>query len=251
MVDSLFSLSWWQIIGFVILCGHITIMCTSLYLHRSLTHQSLVFHPIAAFPMRFWLWLVTGMAAKEWVAVHRKHHAHCETENDPHSPVVHGWASILFLGVKYYRRESQNPETIAKFGKGVPDDFLERKWFEPLKYAGPFITLAIAVYFFGWLQGGVFWAGLIAWVPFWAAGVVNGLGHTLGYRNYEVEDESRNLSPLGILLSGEELHNNHHRFPSSPKFSRKWFEFDIGWLYIRLLVFLRLARIRLNEEKLA
>ncbi|HJW28411.1 MAG TPA: fatty acid desaturase, partial [Saprospiraceae bacterium] len=236
--------------GLILVCGHITIMCTSLYLHRSLTHQALIFHPIAAFPMRLWLWLITGMAAREWVAVHRKHHAHCETENDPHSPVVHGWASILFLGVKYYRRESQNPETIEKFGKGVPVDALERKWFEPMKYAGPFILLALTFYLFGWLQGLVFWTGLIIWVPFWAAGVVNGLGHTIGYRNYEVEDESRNLSPIGLLLSGEELHNNHHRFPSSPKFSRKWFEFDMGWLYIRILLFLHLAHLRLDRESL-
>lgn len=248
MIEALFALTWWQIGLLIVVCGHVTIMCTSLYLHRSLTHNSIVFRPVAAFPMRVWLWFVTGMAAREWVAVHRKHHAHCETVNDPHSPVVHGWASILFLGVKYYRRESSNPETIEKYGKGVPNDLLERKWFEPMKYAGPFITLGVTILLFGWLQGFVFWVGLIVWVPFWAAGVINGLGHTLGYRNYEVDDESRNLSPIGILLSGEELHNNHHRFPSSPKFSRRWFEFDMGWLYIRMLLFLRLARLRFDGD---
>lgn len=235
--------TWWGALIVVVVAGHFSIMCTSLYLHRSLTHNALTFHPIAAFPMRLWLWLFTGMSAKQWVAVHRKHHAHCETELDPHSPVVHGWASILFLGVKYYRKAYQDPDTIEKFGKGVPNDFLERYVFEPTKYAGPFVLLGICMLAFGpW--GVLVWAGMVVWVPFWAAGVVNGLGHTIGYRNYNVDDASRNLGPIGILLSGEELHNNHHKHPSSPKFSEKWFEFDMGWLYISLLRLVHLVKLR-------
>ncbi len=240
--------SWWGATIVVVIAGHLTIMCTSLYLHRSLTHQALIFHPLAAFPMRMWLWLFTGMSAKEWVAVHRKHHAHCETEHDPHSPVIHGWAQILFLGVKYYRRAYQDPATIEKYGKGLPNDFLERNFFEKTKYVGPVVLLGLCLLLFGY-WGLLVWTGLVLWVPFWAAGVVNGLGHTVGYRNFVVDDESRNLSPIGILLSGEELHNNHHKHPSSPKFSEKWFEFDMGWMYISILRFLGLAKLRMGTDQ--
>lgn len=240
---SFLTQTWWGAAIIIVIAGHFTIMCTSLYLHRSLTHNSIVFSPIVAFPMRVWLWLFTGMSAIQWVAVHRKHHAHCETENDPHSPVVHGWAQILFLGVKYYRRAYNDGETVEKFGKGVPNDFLERHFFEPTKYFGPFVLLGISMLIFG-LPGILVWTGLVLWVPFWAAGVVNGLGHTIGYRNFTVDDASRNLGPLGILLSGEELHNNHHKHPSSAKFSVKWFEFDMGWFYISILRFLHLAKLR-------
>ncbi len=236
--------TWWGLSLFVVIAGHITIMCTSLYLHRSLTHNSITFNPIVAFPMRVWLWIVTGMSAQQWVAVHRKHHAHCETENDPHSPVVHGWAQILFLGVKYYRRAYQDKETIALYGKGVPRDFMETYFFEPMKYGGPGLLLVLCVYFLGWVSGPLVWTGLVLWVPFWAAGVVNGLGHTIGYRNFVVDDESRNLGPIGLLLSGEELHNNHHKHPSSAKFSVKWYEFDMGWTYITIFKFFHLATLR-------
>jgi stearoyl-CoA desaturase (Delta-9 desaturase) len=240
--------TWWGAMILIVIAGHFTIMCTSLYLHRSLTHQSIVFHPIAAFPMRVWLWFFTGMVAKQWVAVHRKHHAHCETEHDPHSPVIHGWAQILFLGVKYYRRAYQDTETLENYSKGVPEDFIEKYFFAPMKYAGPVALYFITAAFFGWGWGLLVWMGLVLWVPFWAAGVVNGLGHTVGYRNYTVDDASRNLSPVGLLLSGEELHNNHHRFPSRAKFSVKWFEFDMGWFYITILRFLGLAKLRIPIE---
>lgn len=241
--------TWWGIMILVVIAGHFTIMCTSLYLHRSLTHLSVTFHPIAAFPMRLWLWLFTGMSAKEWVSVHRKHHAHCETEHDPHSPVIYGWAQILFLGVKYYRIAYKDKETIEKYGKGLPNDVLERYFFEPTRFVGPVVLWVLCFFGFGWLWGSVIWAGLVLWVPFWAAGVVNGLGHTIGYRNFVVEDESRNLSPVGLLLSGEELHNNHHKFPSRAKFSVKWFEFDMGWLYISILRALGLAKLRIPIEQ--
>ena len=223
-------------------------MCTSLYLHRAMTHQGLWLHPFASWPMRWWLWLFTGMNTREWVSVHRKHHAFVETEDDPHSPVIHGWASILIFGVKYYRQAAMQAETIARFSKGCPNDVIERKVFMRYKFAGPVILLGIDLLIFGPLLGAGVWTGQVLWVPFWAAGFVNGLGHTIGYRNYTVKDASRNIVPLGFLLSGEELHNNHHKFPASAKFSKRWFEVDMGWWYIQALRMVGLAKVEIVQH---
>jgi stearoyl-CoA desaturase (delta-9 desaturase) len=247
---SFITHTWWGAVLVVVICGHITIMCTSLYMHRSQAHQGVTFHPAVSWAMRWWVWLISGMNTREWVAVHRKHHAFCETEDDPHSPVIHGWAAIMFLGVKYYRDAYSDPATMERFTKGCPNDVIERKLFVPHKMLGLVVVLALDFWLFGFMTGALVWAGQVLWVPFWAAGVVNGLGHTIGYRNYNVKDASRNIIPFGILLSGEELHNNHHRFPSSVKFSKRKFEFDIGWLYIRLLQMLGLAKIKIAQSGL-
>jgi len=223
-------------------------MCTSLYMHRSMAHQGVKFNPVISWAMRFWLWFFTGMSTREWVAVHRKHHAHCETEEDPHSPVIHGWAQILFFGVNYYRKAYRDPATMERFTKGCPNDVIERKLFMPHKVWGILILLAVDIALFGFITGPLVWGGQVLWVPFWAAGVVNGLGHTIGYRNYKVRDASRNLIPLGLLLSGEELHNNHHKFPSSARFSMRWFEFDMGWWYIQALRLIGLAKVKVVQS---
>ncbi len=240
--------TWYGAVLFVILTGHLTIMCTSLYLHRAMTHNGLKLHPIASWPMRWWLWIFTGMSTREWVSVHRKHHAFVETEEDPHSPVIHGWARILFFGVKYYRDAASDAATIERFSKGCPDDVIERKIFIPHKFIGPISLLVADLFLFGPIAGVLVWGGQVLWVPFWAAGIVNGLGHTLGYRNYKVKDASRNIIPLGFLLSGEELHNNHHKFPSSAKFSKRWFEVDMGWWYIQILRLFGLAKVQVVQH---
>jgi stearoyl-CoA desaturase (delta-9 desaturase) len=240
--------TWWGALLFIVLCGHLTVMCTSLYMHRAMAHQGVHFHPVVSWAMRWWLWLFTGMSTREWVAVHRKHHAYCETEEDPHSPVIHGWAQILFLGVKYYRDGYRDAATMERFTKGCPNDVIERKLFIPHKMLGLFVLLAIDLLLFGFIAGPLVWLGQVLWVPFWAAGVVNGLGHTIGYRNYKVRDESRNIIPIGLLLSGEELHNNHHKFPSSAKFSKRWFELDMGWVYITALKLVGLARVKVVQQ---
>ena len=248
--------TWWGALLFVVVCGHLTVMCTSVYMHRAMAHQGVKLHPIVGWAMRWWLWLFTGMSTREWVAVHRKHHAFCETEEDPHSPVIHGWAQILFFGVKYYRNSYRDPATMERFTKGCPNDWVERNIFIPHKVAGLVILLALDVLIFAstsfslmsLLTAGLVWGGQVLWVPFWAAGVVNGLGHTIGYRNYKVKDESRNIIPLGLLLSGEELHNNHHKFPSSAKFSKRWFEIDMGWGYINALRLVGLAKVKVVQS---
>lgn len=247
---SFLTTTWWGALIVVVLCGHLTIMCTSLYMHRSMAHQGVEFHPVVGWAMRIWLWIFTGMSTRQWVAVHRKHHAFCETEEDPHSPVIHGWHQILFFGVRYYRDAYNDPKTMEKFTKGCPNDIIERKLFMPHKMIGLFILLAIDYLIFGYLMGSVIWLGQVLWVPFWAAGVVNGLGHTIGYRNYKVRDESRNIVPFGMLLSGEELHNNHHKYPASAKFSKRWFEIDMGWWYIQALSLVRLAKVKVVHEGL-
>lgn len=220
----------------------------SLFMHRSMAHQGVEFNPVIAWGMRWWLWFFTGMSTRQWVAVHRKHHAYCETEEDPHSPVVLGWAEVLFFGVKYYRMAYSDPTTMERFTKGCPDDFFERNVFMPHKMLGIMILLMVDVLIFGFIAGPIVWLAQVLWVPFWAAGVVNGLGHTIGYRNYAVRDESRNLMPIGWLLSGEELHNNHHKFPASAKFSQRWFEFDMGWVYIQTMRLVGLATVKVVHE---
>ena len=240
--------SWWGETLFVIITGHLTIMCTSLYMHRSQAHQGVEFNPVVSWAMRWYLWLFTGMSTRQWVAVHRKHHAFCETENDPHSPVILGWASVLFFGVKYYRDAYNDPTTMERFTSGTPNDWIERNIFTPHKIIGIVILLAIDVLIFGFVAGPLVWLGQVLWVPFWAAGVVNGLGHTIGYRNYAVRDESRNMVPFGFLLSGEELHNNHHKFPASARFSQRWFELDMGWMYIQALRLFGLAKVKVVHQ---
>ena len=205
---------------------------------------------------RFWLWLTTGTITKEWVAIHRKHHAKCETEDDPHSPVAKGFNVVMWQGALLYRKEAQNKETLERYGKNTPDDWLEKNVYTPHSLLGLGLMLIIDVVLFGW-AGLLVWLTQILWIPFWAAGVINGVGHYFGYRNWSTDDASRNIIPIGIIIGGEELHNNHHAFAPSAKLSNKWYEFDIGWMYIRILEILRMAKVRkvapkihINSEKL-
>jgi len=220
----------------------ITIACVTLYLHRSQAHRAVTFHPVVAHFMRFWLWLTTGMVTKEWVAVHRKHHQASDTPTDPHSPKVYGIWRVLFGGVLLYSKAKKDPE-VMKLGIGTPDDWVERKVYTRYPLLGVVIMLILNLIIFG-LPGLLVWGVQMLWIPVWAAGVINGLAHWWGYRNYQVSDTSRNLYPWGIWIGGEELHNNHHGEGASPKFSRRWFEIDIGWIYIRLLSLVGLAKIR-------
>ena len=220
----------------------ITIACVTLYLHRSQAHRSVTFHPAIAHIMRFWLWLTTGMVTREWVAVHRKHHQASDTESDPHSPKVHGIWNILFGGVYYYMKAKSKPDVI-KLGVGTPDDWVERKVYTPYNTLGIVLLLILDYALFGGM-GFVVWGIQMLWIPFWAAGVINGLAHWIGYRNHDTKDTSRNLWPCGIWIGGEELHNNHHGDGASANFRTKWWEIDIGWIYIKLLSKLKLATIR-------
>ena len=236
-----------------LLSTHITIASVTIFLHRHQSHRSLTLHPLASHLFRFWLWLTTGIVTREWVAIHRKHHAKCETAEDPHSPRYKGVARVLFTGVELYRAEARNQETLARYGNGTPDDWIERHLYSAHPSAGILLLAAIELILFG-LPGIVIFAVQMIWIPLWAAGVINGLGHHLGYRNFETEDASTNLLPWGILVGGEELHNNHHAFPASAKLSSKPWEFDIGWMYIRLLALLKLAvvkRVSPNAESTA
>jgi stearoyl-CoA desaturase (delta-9 desaturase) len=226
----------------ILIMTHITIMCVTLYLHRSQAHRLVEFHPVIAHFMRFWLWLTTGMNTKEWVAVHRKHHQASDTESDPHSPKIYGIWRVLFGGAFLYVRAKKQPE-ILKLGIGTPDDWAERNVYSKHQILGILLLLLVNLLVFG-LSGLMVWSIQMLWVPFWAAGVINGLAHWWGYRNYDVKDTSRNLLPIGIWIGGEELHNNHHGDPVNPKFSRRWFEFDIGWMYIRIFQILGFAKVR-------
>lgn len=222
---------------------HITIVCVTLYLHRCQAHRGIEFHPIVSHAMRFWLWLTTGMTTKQWVAIHRKHHQTTDIVGDPHSPHVFGILQILFRGVKYYNLAGNDADFVMKYGKGTPKDWIERKLYTPHHRMGILLMLVIDLLFFGpW--GLLVWGIQMIWIPFWAAGMINGMAHWWGYRNGETKDHSHNLSPIGILIGGEELHNNHHLDPANPKLSRKWFEFDIGWFYIKLLEKLNLLTIK-------
>jgi stearoyl-CoA desaturase (Delta-9 desaturase) len=222
---------------------HITIAGVTIFLHRSQAHRSLDLHAIPSHFFRFWLWLTTGMVTKEWVAIHRKHHAKCETEDDPHSPQIRGIRKILLEGAELYRIESKNQETLDKFGHGTPDDWIERNLYAKHSAKGIILMLILNVSLFG-VFGLTIWAIQMAWIPLWAAGVINGLGHYIGYRNFDAPDASTNISPWGILIGGEELHNNHHTYPTSARLSNKWYEFDIGWMYIKILAFFKLATIK-------
>lgn len=228
---------------YTLVATHITIVCVTLYLHRSQAHRSVTFHPVIAHLMRFWLWLTTGMITKEWVAVHRKHHRFSDVEGDPHSPHVFGIKRIFLTGVTLYSRAAQDQDMIRQYGVGTPDDWLERCVYTPWNWGGILTLLIIDVFFFGgW--GFLVWAVQMLWIPFWAAGVINGLAHWWGYRNGETRDHSRNISPWGIVIGGEELHNNHHLAPASARLSRNWWEFDIGWMYICVLRVVKLATIK-------
>lgn len=234
---------WWLPLLYVLVLGHVTNICVTLYLHRSMSHQGVVFRPVVVHAMRFWLWLTTGIVTREWVAVHRKHHAFPDREGDPHSPAVEGLLRVLFGGYFCYRRAIADPELLARFGQGTPDDWVERKVYTRLRPAGILILLVVNVFLFGWLAGPLAWIGTVTWIPLFAGGIINGLGHALGYRNFDTRDRSRNLYPIAIWLLGEELHNNHHADPRSARFKGYWWELDLGWMYIRILTFLRLARV--------
>ncbi len=243
MYDGLLDLSWWQLLLATLALTHVTIAAVTIYLHRAQAHRGLDLHPVVAHFFRFWLWLTTGMVTKEWVSIHRKHHARCETADDPHSPQVLGIRKVFWQGSELYREAAADPEIGERFGRGTPDDWLERRVYTAHSGLGVVLMLGIDLLLFGPI-GLTVWAVQMLWIPILAAGVINGIGHYWGYRNYESADAARNILPWGILIGGEELHNNHHAFPSSAKLSSKWWEFDIGWMYIRLLSAFGLARVK-------
>ena len=221
---------------------HITIVCVTLYLHRGQAHKGIIFHPILSHFMRFWLWLTTGMITKQWVAIHRKHHKDTDRADDPHSPLVYGIKTVLFKGALLYNRASKDTAIVDSFGVGTPNDWIERHLYTPYHKLGILLMLVIDLVLFGpW--GFLVWGIQMIWIPFWAAGVINGIGHWWGYRNHQTKDNSRNIVPWGIIIGGEELHNNHHRNPASPKLSSKIWEIDIGYIWLGLFRFLRLAKL--------
>lgn len=240
---GLLRLSAWQIVVVALVFTHITIIGVTVYLHRCQAHRALDLHPIASHFFRLWLWLSTGMQTGQWAAIHRKHHAKCETEEDPHSPQTRGIWKVLLEGAELYRAESKNEETMRKFSHGTPDDWMERKLYSRYPILGVSLMMVIDVALFG-VIGLTVWAVQMIWIPFWAAGVINGLAHFWGYRNFNSSDASTNILPWGILIGGEELHNNHHTFATSAKLSNKWYEFDIGWMYIRLMSAVCLAKVK-------
>lgn len=235
------QLPWWGYVLALLILTQLTIASITLYLHRCQAHRALELHPIASHFFRFWLWLTTGMVTKEWAAIHRKHHAKVETEEDPHSPQVKGIKKVLWEGAELYRKESLNKETMERYGQGTPDDWIERHVYTPHSAMGITLMLIIDLLLFG-VVGLTIWALQMAWTPFFAAGIVNGVAHYWGYRNFECQDASRNISPWGIFIGGEELHNNHHTYGTSAKFSVKWWEFDIGWFWIRIMQVFGLAK---------
>jgi len=238
-----FELNWWQLVLITLALTHVTIAAVTIFLHRCQAHRSLDLHPVVSHFFRFWLWLTTGMVTREWAAIHRKHHARCETPEDPHSPQTRGIRTVLFRGAELYGEEALNRETIEKFGHGCPDDWLERTVYTGHPVLGVTLMAIIDLILLGPVGISV-WAVQMMWIPVNAAGIINGIGHYWGYRNFDSADASRNISPWGILIGGEELHNNHHSFPTSAKLSAKWYEFDLGWAYIRLLSMLGLARVK-------
>ena len=250
LAHGLWSLAWWQIVLFTLAITHVTMVSVTVFLHRHQAHRALDLHPIASHFFRFWLWLTTGQVTKEWASIHRKHHAKCEQPEDPHSPHVYGIKTVLLQGYELYRAEAVKPETLARYGHGTPSDWLERNLYSRFSWSGVVLMLAIDLALFG-AAGLTVWAVQMAWTPVMAAGIINGAAHYWGYRNFEAPDASTNISPWGILIAGEELHNNHHTYPTSAKLSVKPYEFDIGWLYISLLQKLRLATVKKTPPKLA
>lgn len=243
MFYGLLDLPWWGYIVTTLVLTHITIASVTIFLHRCQAHRALELHPVISHFFRAWLWLTTGQETKAWAAIHRKHHAKCETEEDPHSPQIFGLPKVLLYGAELYRNEKFNTETIERYGHGTPNDWLEKNLYTRHSAKGILITLVLDLLLFG-VPGLTVWAIQMMWIPFFAAGVVNGVGHFWGYRNFECEDAATNIVPWGILIGGEELHNNHHTYPTSAKMSVKWWEFDIGWLYIRTLSLLGLAKVK-------
>ncbi|ANC79540.1 delta-9 fatty acid desaturase DesA [Pseudomonas putida] len=241
--NGLLDLSAWQLVGITLLMTHVTIVSVTVYLHRYSAHRALELNGALKHFFRFWLWLTTAQNTREWTAVHRKHHAKCETPDDPHSPVYKGLGTVLRKGAELYREEARNPETLRIYGKNCPDDWIERNLYSRYKLGGIALMAVVDLLLFGTL-GITIWAVQMMWIPFWAAGVVNGLGHALGYRNFECRDAATNLVPWGIIIGGEELHNNHHTYPNSAKLSVKRWEFDMGWAWIRLFCLLRLAKVQ-------
>ncbi|MBB5018360.1 stearoyl-CoA desaturase (delta-9 desaturase) [Chitinivorax tropicus] len=242
-LNGLIDLPWWGYIVAALALTHVTIASVTIFLHRHQAHRALDLHPIPSHFFRFWLWLTTGMVTKEWAAIHRKHHAFCETPDDPHSPQVLGIKKVLGEGAELYRAASKDKRIMEKYGHGTPDDWLERNVYTRHSAKGIMLMAIIDILLFG-PAGISIWAVQMMWIPLFAAGVINGIGHYWGYRNFECEDASTNIFPWGILIGGEELHNNHHTFGSSAKLSNKWFEFDIGWMYIRILETFGLAKVR-------
>ena len=241
--NGLLDFSAWQLVGITLLMTHVTIVSVTVYLHRYSAHRALELNGALKHFFRFWLWLTTAQNTREWTAVHRKHHAKCETPDDPHSPLYKGLGTVLRKGAELYREEARNPETLRIYGKNCPDDWIERNLYSRYKLGGIALMAVIDLLLFGTL-GITIWAVQMMWIPFWAAGVVNGLGHALGYRNFECRDAATNLVPWGIIIGGEELHNNHHTYPNSAKLSVKRWEFDMGWAWIRLFCLLRLAKVQ-------
>ena len=249
LAHGLLAASWWQVLLFTLVTTHITISAVTIFLHRAQAHRALDLHAIPSHFFRMWLWLGTGMITKEFVAVHRKHHAKCETVEDPHSPQIKGIKALLLTGVELYRVEAQNKETLAKYGHNTPDDWIERNLYSRFTWQGVGLLMVIDLLLFGSI-GLAVWAVQMAWIPVMATGIINGLGHWSGYRNFESPDASTNVSPWGILIGGEELHNNHHTYPTSAKFSVKPYEFDVGWMYIRGMEMVGLARVKKVVPKL-
>ena len=249
LAAGLLQSGWIGLLAYLLVVTQLTIFAVTLYLHRSQAHRGVDFHPVVAHFFRFWTWLTTSMITKEWAAIHRKHHAKCETEDDPHSPQTRGLDTVMWRGAELYRAESKNTETIKKFGHGTPDDWMERNVYTRFGWQGVGLMLILNLALFG-AVGAAVWAVQMLWIPFWAAGVVNGVGHYWGYRNFEAQDASTNLSPWGILIGGEELHNNHHTYPTSAKFSVKPYEFDIGWAYISVMTKIGWATVKKVPPKL-
>ena len=249
LAHGLVAASWWQIVLYTLVTTHITIASVTIYLHRHQAHRAMDLHALPAHFFRFWLWLGTGQITKEWVSVHRKHHAKCETMEDPHSPQAHGIETVFWKGAELYRAETKNKETLTKYGHGTPNDWLERNVYTRYSWQGVGLMMILNLALFG-AAGLAVWAVQMAWIPVTAAGIINGIGHYWGYRNFEAPDASTNVSPWGIMIGGEELHNNHHTYPTSAKFSVKPYEFDIGWVYIRALEKVGLASVKKVPPKL-
>lgn len=244
LFSGIYDLPWWGYILVALGLTHVTIASVTIFLHRHQAHRALDLHPVVSHFFRLWLWLTTGMVTKEWAAIHRKHHAKCETADDPHSPQILGINRVLWLGVFLYVKESFNKETLERYGHGTPDDAVERDLYSKHAVWGLVLMGSLNVLLFGWVPGLLILLTQIVWIPFWAAGVINGIGHFWGYRSFDCEDASTNIVPWGILIGGEELHNNHHAFASSARLSNKWYEFDIGWMYICILEALGLAKVK-------
>ena len=249
LAHGLLAWSWWEIVLYALVTTHITIASVTIYLHRHQAHRAMDLHALPAHFFRLWLWLGTGQVTKEWVSIHRKHHAKCETIEDPHSPQAHGIKKVFWQGAELYRAESKNKETMAKFGHGTPNDWIERNVYTRYSWQGVGVMMVINLALFG-VAGLAVWAVQMIWIPVTAAGIINGIGHYWGYRNFEAPDASTNISPWGIMIGGEELHNNHHTYPTSAKFSVKPYEFDIGWVYIRALEKVGLATVKKVPPKL-